>query len=573
MDKRVIYIIVGILFGLVSGYLFFGSQKGLYSTSDAQNNQVNVQETLVWTCSMHPQIKQSESGECPICGMDLIPAEIGTEGLLPNQFKLTANAIALANIQTQKIESIRSDKNTLVLSGTIMQNKEKTVVQTAYYSGRLEKLNINYEGETIRSGQLLARIYSPDLIAAQQELLTMATLKESQPDLYNAVRSKLLLWKLSNNQVDAIEASGVIQNTIPIYARSTGVVTSKMVEVGDYVKEGQPLLQMVDLSTVWATFDVYESDITQIKKGQEISIRTKNSSHEIKTTISFIDPMLDSNTRVVAVRAMVQNIENQLKPGMFVEGLVKLDSNPSSFNQFTIPKSAVLWTGERSVVYVKIAGDQPIFELREIRLGTSYNDSYTVLEGLLGAEEIVVNGAFTVDASAQLQGKKSMMQVQKVSQDNPIHQTPMDIPSALEQEVEQILLTYSRLKDAFVVADTVKIEVFSKELIALTTKIDDFNLANILASHIAEIKKMALAIVKDKTFNNQRDSFGVLSEKIIDIAKNLSATKETFYIMTCPMANSNKGANWLSREEKIENPYFGNEMLGCGSIIDTISVQ
>ncbi len=213
-------------------------------------------------------------GDCPICGMDLIPAASSSEGLLADQFKLTENAMALANIQTSIVGNSSANGSAMKLSGKIAVNEEANAVQVSYFSGRIERLNVSFTGEKIRKGQLLATIYSPELYAAQQELLTASSLKESQPALYNAVRNKLKLWKLSENQINQIEASGNVKENVPVYATVSGTVTEKLVEQGDYIKLGQPLLKIANLNTVWGNFDVYENQIDLFKKGQEISITT-----------------------------------------------------------------------------------------------------------------------------------------------------------------------------------------------------------------------------------------------------------------------------------------------------------
>src|SRR5699024_1810677 len=185
------------------------------------------------------------------------------------------NAMALANIQTTIVgDASETDENAMLLSGKIVPNEETNAVQASYFEGRIEKLNVNFTGETIRKGQLLATIYAPALVAAQQELLTAASMKESQPTLYNAVRNKLKLWKLSENQIDEIEASGKVKENFPIYATVSGTVTEKLVEEGDYVSQGQPIVKVSNLNTVWAMFDVYENQISQLKVGQKITVST-----------------------------------------------------------------------------------------------------------------------------------------------------------------------------------------------------------------------------------------------------------------------------------------------------------
>jgi len=407
MKKYIIYIAL-LVTGLVLGSLIFNTNSNSQEKHNHETSEVNNQ---LWTCAMHPQIMQPEAGDCPICGMDLIPAETSAGSLSKNEFLLSANALALANIETSIVGSGSNENEGLVLAGKIQENEKTNVVQTSHFGGRIEKLFVNTTGEKVHKGQQLALIYSPELVTAQKELLTALENKNSDATLYNAVRNKLKLWKLSEGQINKIESSKTIITNFLIYANVNGVVTMKMVEEGNYVKEGQDLLMIANLKTVWANFDAYEKQLSLIKKGDEIRITTNaNPNKELKATISFIDPILNTSTRTVTARAELNNSNGELKPGMFVKGILSSKSNPNNTKTIiSIPKTAVLWTGKRSVVYVKKTGTEPIFEMREVTLGNERTNTYEILKGLKTNEEIVTNGTFTVDAAAQLQGKKSMM--------------------------------------------------------------------------------------------------------------------------------------------------------------------
>ncbi len=408
MKKNILYIGLAVIGGLLAGYLIFGNNSN-ESSSEEHDHSKEMTESQMWTCSMDPQVMQPEPGSCPICGMDLIPAEAETNGLAINEFKLTKDAMALANIRTTKVGLVASGDNVLKLSGKIKENEKAMETQASYFAGRIEKLFVNFEGEQVRSGQQLATIYSPELVSAQQELITAASLKESQPDLYRAVRNKLKLWKLSEEQIQQIENSGQVRENFPVYANVSGTVTEIMVKAGDYVEQGSPLFKIANLNTVWAVFDAYENQVSLLKEGQKIDIVAKAyPDTKFDAKISFIDPVLNSATRTIEVRAVLQNSRGQLKPGMFVSGVIGLRSKMKN-EMLVIPESAVLWTGERSVVYIKTDPENPTFTMREITLGDLINDGYVVLSGLEKGEEIVTNGTFTVDAAAQLKGKKSMM--------------------------------------------------------------------------------------------------------------------------------------------------------------------
>jgi len=402
MKKYIVYTAL-LAIGIILGYLFFGT-----TNEEVINHKATgtiEAEIQMWTCSMHPQIQQPESGDCPICGMNLIPAEAGADGLSPQEIRMTENAMALANIQTITVGNTSiTDGHSMLLSGRIMPNEESNAVQAGNFDGRIEKLNVNFTGEEVRKGQLLATLYAPELVAAQQELLTAASMKEAQPTLYNAVRNKLKLWKLSEKQIDHIESSGQVQADFPIYATVSGTVSEKLVDEGDFVKQGQPIVKVSNLKTVWAIFDAYESQISQLQEGQKITV-TANAypNKEFEAKISFIDPLLNTQSRTVSVRATLDNKEGVLKPGMFVTSEVALSSPTANESQINVPASAVLWTGKRSLVYVKTNPNEPVFEMREVILGAQNGNYYAIAEGLENGEEVVTNGTFTVDAAAQLQ--------------------------------------------------------------------------------------------------------------------------------------------------------------------------
>ncbi|MBT8324419.1 MAG: efflux RND transporter periplasmic adaptor subunit [Winogradskyella sp.] len=585
MKKYIIYTSI-LIVGLLLGWLLFGGS----SKEETDHNNDKVTETnQMWTCSMHPQIMQPEPGDCPICGMDLIPAETGSDGLLSDQFKMTDNAMALANIQTSIVSSEITEDNIIKLSGKITENEEANAVQVSYFSGRIEQLNISFTGEEVRKGQLLASIYSPELYAAQQELITSASLKESQPDLYKAVRNKLKLWKLTENQINQIEETGNVQENFPVYATVSGTVSEKLVEQGDYIKQGQPLLKIANLKTVWAIFDVYESQIDLFKKGQEISITTNAyPTKQFKTKVEFIDPVLDTRTRTVKLRAVLNNKNELFKPGMFVEGNIKGKSS-SQEQALTIPSSSILWTGERSVVYIKSNPEQPIFEMREVDLGNQLGDNYEVLSGLNNGDEIVTNGTFTVDAAAQLQGKKSMMNKEggktMTGHEGHLDKEPtgltsnenhsnmnerIEVSTVFRNQLKDVYNVYINLKDALVKDDSIKVTDEAKSLLNNLSNIDMKLLTDGEAhSHWMalenELKSSAKSISNLVDIKEQRSHFKHLSSHLTK-AVRLFGVNEKVYVQFCPMADNNNGAYWLSKEEKVINPYFGDAMLTCGEV-------
>jgi len=221
-----------------------------------------------------------------------------------------------------------------------------------------------------------------------------------------------------------------------------------MASEGDYVKQGQPILKVSNLNSVWAEFDAYENQISEFQKGQQIKVTTNAyPNKEFDVTVSFIDPVLNTQTRTVTVRANLKNNNGIFNPGMFVTGKVKGKSNASE-SHLTIPASAVMWTGERSLVYIKTNPNEPIFEMREVTLGNRNGDAFTVVSGLQYGEEIVTNGTFTVDAAAQLQGKKSMMNQDNRNDDDQLQGMKMELPDTVQKALKESLHLYLKMKDA-----------------------------------------------------------------------------------------------------------------------------
>ena len=589
MKKYTIYLAI-LVAGLFLGWLLFGGAPNS-ETEHAHDTIITTNQK--WTCSMHPQILKPEAGDCPICGMDLIPAESNATGLMADQFKLTKNAMALANIQTSIVGNSKAEDRAIKVSGRIVENEAANVVQVSYFSGRIEQLNVRFTGEEVRKGQLLATIYASELYEAQQEFITAISLKKSQPALYKAVRTKLKLWKLSENQINEIETSGIVKEKVPIYATVSGTVLEKLVAQGEVVKQGQPLLKIANLNTVWGNFQVYESQLNRFKKGQEILVSTNAYPNKVfKSKVDFINPILDLATRTVKLRVVLNNEANIFKPGMFVEGKVKEISSNSS-PRLTIPTSAVLWTGERSVVYLKATADAPIFQMKEIKLGNRVGDAYEILEGLSIGDEIVTNGTFTLDAAAQLKGKKSMMNMSggkittgheghlgmdnKTSAENENHLNKnerMKVLVEFQNQLKSVFNEYINLKDALVKDDSKSVVAESKKLLDKISKVE-MKLLKSEETHKhwmsleKEIKMATVSISETSDLKEQRNHFKNLSIYLTN-AIEVFGINEKVYSQFCPMANNNKGAYWLSKEEKVINPYFGNAMLTCGEIKQVI---
>ena len=412
MDKKYINYAIALIVGLLIGVLL----RGCIGCGNSMAGSADESEDgTVWTCSMDPQVKQPGPGKCPICGMDLIKMKKGetpTSQVDPNAVMLSDEALALANVETAVVGAPSGSKE-LRLFGKIEPDQRLQQSQSAYVAGRIERLTVNAVGDVVSKGQTLAVIYSPELYTAEQELVSALNFpgEQQRSMLVAAAIEKLRLLNIPQSQIDEVVSSKKASPYVPLKANTSGTVVKREVSQGDYVRQGEPLLQIANLSRVWAVFQAYETDLPFIQRGQQVQFQAEALPGETFTgRIVFIDPVLNAQTRTAGVRVEMANGGGRFKPEMLLVGNVTISMQKYADEGVVIPKSAVLWTGKRSVVYVKDdVEEQPTFLLRQITLGPSLPDGYVVLDGLAEGEEIVTNGAFAIDAAAQLDGKRSMM--------------------------------------------------------------------------------------------------------------------------------------------------------------------
>ncbi|NND77017.1 MAG: efflux RND transporter periplasmic adaptor subunit [Flavobacteriales bacterium] len=578
MKNRSTYIIAGIalLLGFFAAWMIKPKTMGELSTEEPIENSIEE----IWTCSMHPQIRQNEPGQCPICGMDLIPLDNSASSNSTN-FEMTEAAIQYANIQTTIVGN-NSDKKggALRLNGRIKPDETLAASIVAHVPGRIEQLYISFTGEEVRKGQKIASIYSPELITAQRELIEMKKLAGVSPALLEASKNKLKYWKISESQIESILKTEKVLENFTVYADQNGIVNSKKINIGDYIKTGQVLFEVQNLKRIWVLFDAYEADLSSIKIGDMIDLKVNSIPTEtFSAKVTFIDPTVNAQTRVSRVRAELNNSTGRLKPEMFVQGI--LQSNSKMTNEVIIPKSSVLWTGVRSVVYVKVPETEiPSFEYREVLLGPSKGDAFIIESGLEIGEEIVTNGAFVIDASAQLNNRTSMMNrlVTKEVNDQKSKTLPdhsSDTPSEFREQLGININQYLQIKDDLIRSENSEANEHAKLLVNSLDAIDMSLLkgkAHVYwMENLKAIKGHSRAISTAKEIEEQRQQFGFLSQQIIDVLKVFGLENGELYVQHCPMANDNKGADWISKEIEIRNPYFGEKMLKCGTVSDTIS--
>lgn len=414
LQKHYGVILVMLAAGVFLGWLLFhqaGSAAEIQQQESDELHEHDQEAVATWTCSMHPQIKQDAPGQCPICGMDLIPLQsLSGDAEAPfDGVTMTPSALKLAQVETETVTR-GQPVGTLYMQGKIEPDERKDAELTARFGGRIEELFVNFTGQQVELGEPLATVYSPELVAAQREMLEAAKFKESRPALYEAARTRLKLWDLTDQQITSIEKNGEPEHYLEIRSPIRGTIMKRHVARGDYVKEGSPLFRVMDLSSVWVMLDAYENDLPWIKRGDRVELTVPAApGRTFSGRVEFIDPFIDPETRVAKARIELTNPGDLLKPEMLVNGVLR-SHMAGNTETIMIPASAVLWTGKRSVVYVK--DPQPgasSFSYREIILGPRAGEHYIVEAGLLEGEEIAVNGVFKIDAAAQLEGKSSMM--------------------------------------------------------------------------------------------------------------------------------------------------------------------
>lgn len=582
LKNKAFQLLTVLLVGLLSGWLLFSESKQNEAEVHNHDSELVDQE---WTCSMHPQIRKNEPGDCPICGMDLIPiSEDQNTEENPDAIRMSTTAMQLANVQTAIVNKGSAIKQ-IRLTGKITPDERAVFSQTAHVSGRIEQLKINFTGETVNKGQVIATIYSPELVTAQEELLIAFQNRESQPELLKASKEKLKNLKLSNKQINEFIKSGITIDQFSVLSDLNGVVTEIMANRGDYIKQGAPFYEVADLTKLWVLLDIHESDLAWINKGDQVSFKIKAFANETFTgKINFIDPIINPKTRVAKARIDIDNFNLKLKPEMLVTATIESDLQLNK-NTIVVPKSAVMWTGERSVVYVKTPSENGMhFQMREVDLGVSLGETYVIKNGLIEGEEIAVNGTFSIDAAAQLAGKRSMMNPEggkmNMGHNHGKDGGSMIMDDSKEMESQQIVLNipaktalipiygnYFKLKNALTEDDLTTanqaIINLKKSLKMVDMKLFKGEAHQVWMDFNQELKS---ELNEAKDIEQIRNSFIYVSQTMIGMNGTFQPMNYPIYIQHCPMANNNKGADWLSKEKEVKNPYFGSSMLSCGEV-------
>lgn len=425
MRPRVVIPVVGLVAVVIAVALLSsraperpGAGPGLAGSDPVAGDKTSA---VIWTCSMHPQIRQPKPGDCPICGMDLVPVEeeptsAGAEDA--RWLTVSEAAAKLMEIATSPVER-RVVEVEVPMVGKVTYDETRVSRIAAWVPGRIERLFVDYTGYVVKQGDPMAELYSPELLAAQEELIQArgavqraegggGAVDRPQATL-DAVRERLSLWGLSEGQIREIEERGTAEPRMAVLAPSGGTVVEKSVTEGMYVDTGMEIFTIADLSRVWIALEAYESDLAWLRTGQHAVFTVEGHPGEtFEGAVSFVEPTVDPVTRTVEVRLEAPNGGGRLKPGMFVRATVHARDGGAA--RLVVPATAPLLTGSRAVVYVEVPGAElPTYEGRDVVLGPRGGDYYVVLSGLREGERVVTEGNFKIDSALQIRAKPSMM--------------------------------------------------------------------------------------------------------------------------------------------------------------------
>jgi len=631
-----------IIGGVVVGMIFMNvisstsSRKtDRHAEHKGSGSESSEKKVKFWTCSMHPQIKMPEKGLCPLCGMDLIPVMEGDDAEEDNgtvSLKLNTKARKLAEIETTKV-LYKEAVNEIRLVGKVDYDETRLSYISAWIAGRMDRLYVDFTGIKVRKGDHLIKLYSPELLAAQEEYLqAIKNLKETKGSKLGVMRStaestlkssqeKLRLYGISEEQIQDIVKNGKTQEHMTINSPVTGTVIHKNGFEGMYVKTGDRVYTIADLSRVWLFLEAYESDIQWLHYGQSVTIEAESfPGQKFQGKIAFIEPFVNEKTRTIKLRVNVDNKDEKLKPGMFVRTIIKsvvgeggrvyeeelagkwicpmhpdvvadqqmpceicgmdlietkefgfADSPTLKKKVLIIPKTAALITGKRAVVYVENINDETgvhRYEGREVVLGSRAGNDYIIESGLEEGEMVVTKGNFKIDSALQIQAKPSMMNPagyysesggvfsQTVASDENAGLLVAALPSYLE--ISKALASDNAQQA------TNHLKEFRQQIKNI---IEQNNWANVTEGLAGEGNQLQEELsVLDSDIKTLRERFGRVSLILKNILSQYEYKEDVkLFLSFCPMALG-KGAYWLQDSDEIQNPYYGESMLGCGEV-------
>jgi len=406
MTTREKYLIgAGALLGLLVAGVLFGTSRLIWPGATEAQTEQPVSPTYDTSAAKEPTYTRNHHHD----------SAAAPDATTPPSLQLTDDEQRSIGLQTTVVQR-RSIHRELLAAARVEEPETQLANISARVGGRIDKLYVDFTGQSVRRGQPVAEIYSPEVLTSAEEYQLalenrkrLGTASESQAqsgadDLIAASRRRLELWGLTPQQIDTIATSNKPQLDLTIYSPANGIVTERKVTQGQYVNTGDVLYGVTDLSTVWVKADIYETDLPQVRVGQHVEVTAESlPGTKLRGQVGFIEPRVNSQMRTTAARIQVPNPQMQLRPGMFVQTRFTLGGE----NILAVPRSAVVNTGEHTLVYV--AKGNGIFEAHSVEVGAIADDYYPVLAGLRGGERIVTEGNFLLDSQTRISGSMSGM--------------------------------------------------------------------------------------------------------------------------------------------------------------------
>ena len=537
----------------------------LAGCNKSDSTKSTERKVLYYQSAMHPWITADKPGRCTICGMELTPVYEGETGLdvSGDMISLSTSSIRVLNVQTTEVKTQALTK-TLTVAGTIDDDDAKHRVLSAYVGGRIEKLNVNYVGAEVKAGEPLAELYSPMLLQAEREY------RVANAELRETVTTRLRQMGLTDEQIKALPEKSAAQLTSQILAPINGTVTEKKIYAGQYVQEGEKLFEIADFATMWFQFRAYEQDLPWIRVGQKVDVSTPSLPGTVVAgLIKFIDPNLDEVTRSTKVRV---ELENPMLDGrrlfshrLYADGVVHLDAP----EVLAIPRSGIIQTGPQAVVFVDEGGGG--YARRVLNLGRRGDSLVEVISGVSPGEKVVVNSNLLIDGQAEM-NRSYASHALRTDDTNAAPALPM-----LTDSQRKAVKDFLALADALTVslsADDVK--EFSaktaKTHAATPTLLNAFGGTNAWQALLQPIEKVG-HLNGAENLKAARKAFHPFSEATVALAQALRRVDKEFAgvkVFRCPMTKdafpgAPNRADWLQLKPEIHNPWFGKEMLDCGS--------
>ena len=562
-----------------AGWAFGGGDS---ETADPHAGHTD--SNTIWTCAMHPQIRSNEPGQCPICGMELIPLVEQGDAPAPDEVVLTPRAQVLSRIGTTPVTRLADARTEVRMLGRADYDETRIRTVTAWTAGRIDRLQVRTTGESLRKGQTIASLYSPELHAAHRDLLVslrqVDRLRDATPSARSgaeatlrAARERLRLLGVSSSQLAQMETAKSPWRDVPIRTPFAGTVIERLVAEGQYVKAGEPLFKTVDLGGLWVQLDAYEQDLSKLSPGQSVELQfTTFPGETFDGTVAFVDPVVNARTRTTRVRVAVENEDGRLRPGMFAEAVV---AGGDESSPLVIPRSAPLFSGRRSLVYVEVPDrERPTYQAREVKLGPRLGGLFPVVAGLRHGERVVTYGAFTLDADLQIRGGMSLM-----TRGDDTEPTQYDgvvkTPAPHRKTIASMLDSLLGVQEALAADDLAVAKVAAGDVAAAAAAFEPVEDAGFVAAW-APIRRNVVASAKSLStatdLVSARAQLGPLTDAGRALLETLGHTGDGDIVLAfCPMAYGGKGAFWIQRDGPLANPYYGKAMLNCGEKRQTIA--